>query len=108
MEQPPRNGPRLVDWEQTIRRLRRTAVALGSAAFGGWLLTGLAGGGVRPAALGGWLGGALLVMFVAEVVIVGGSALRGMLRAGDRGERLAGRDVGLLPPQLRGRRRQPR
>jgi hypothetical protein len=39
-----------------------------------------------------------------EFVVVGGSALRGMLRAGERGERLASGDVMLLPPQVRRKR----
>ena len=43
-------------------------------------------------------------MIVVEFVVVGGSALRGMLRAGERGERLSGRDVMLLPPQVRRKR----
>ena len=50
---------------------------------------------------------ALALLFVAEVVIVGGSALRGMLAAGERGDRLASSDVSLLPPQLTRRRRDP-
>lgn len=106
MQQTGEDRPRLVDWTGTGRRLRRTAVVLGGVAVAAWLVTGLAAGGLRAGALGGWVGGALLAMFLAEVVIVGGSALRGMLRAGDRGERLAGGDVGLLPPQLTGRDRR--
>lgn len=53
--------------------------------------------------------GIAVVGFLVTVVLaVGWSALRGMLRAGDVGERLASRDVGLLPPQARRRRRSRR
>lgn len=63
-----------------------------------WGVAGASGDGWSPGALGNWVGLALLGMFVVEVIVVGGSAVRGMLRAGDRGERLAGPDVGLFPP----------
>lgn len=79
-------------------------MVLGAVGLAGWLVTGIATGGLTVGALGAWLALVALGMFVVEVVVVGGSALRGMLRAGDRGERLAGGDVGLLPPQLHGRR----
>lgn len=96
-------GP-IVDFPRAARRLRASAIVLGAAAVVGWVVAGVAGDGVHVADLGGWIGAALLGMFVVELVVVGGSALAGMLRAGDRGERLAGRDVGLLPPQVTGRR----
>lgn len=70
----------------------------------GWTTAGLAGAGFGVAALGTWLGAGVAVMLLAELVVVGGSALRGMLRAGERGERLAAPDVGLLPPRRRRRR----
>lgn len=92
----------IVDFGRAARRVRASALTLGSAALVGWLVTGLLGGGPDPSDLGAWAGVALLGMFLVEVWVVGGSALRGMLRAGDRGERLAGGDVGLLPPQLTG------
>ena len=73
----------------------------------GWLVDGIVGDtGFRLRVLGELGGLALLATFVAEVVVVGGASVRGMLRAGDRGERLAGSDVSLLPPQLRGCRRR--
>lgn len=103
---PDADGGGLVDWRATGRRLRRAALVLGAAAAAGWLLAGLLSGGPRLAALPGWLGLGLGGLFVAEVVIVGGSALRAMLRAGEQGERLVGGDVGLLPPQV-GRRGGP-
>lgn len=96
-------GP-IVDFPRAARRLRASAIVLGAAAVVGWVVAGVAGDGVHVADLGGWIGAALLGMFLVELVVVGGSALVGMLRAGDRGERLAGRDVGLLPPQVTGRR----
>lgn len=92
----------IVDFARAARRLRASALVLGAAAVVGWLVAGVVGDGVRLADLGGWIGAALLGMFLVEVVVVGGSALAGMLRAGDRGERLAGGDVGLLPPQVTG------
>jgi hypothetical protein len=100
-----RNGrPGLVDYIRTARRMRTSALVLGVVALVGWLVTGIATGGLTGGSLGAWLAMVVLGMFIVEVVVVGGSALRGMLRAGDRGERLASGDVGLLPPQLHGRR----
>lgn len=93
----------IVDFARAGRRIRWSALLLGGAALVGWAVVGLLGGGPDPADLGAWAFGALVGMFLVEVVVVGGSALRGMVRAGDRGERLAGGDVGLLPPQLTGR-----
>ena len=90
----------LVDFARAARRIRSSAVTLGTLALVGWVVTGLVTDGVAVADLGAWVGLVLLGMFLVELVVVGGSALRGMLRAGDRGERLAGDDVGLLPPQL--------
>lgn len=101
---PPADPP-IVDFSRAARRLRRSALLLGSMALTGWVATGLAAGRPDVSDLGAWGGLALLGMFVVEVVVVGGSALRGMVNAGDRGERLASGDVGLLPPQIsRGRR----
>jgi hypothetical protein len=94
----------VVDFGRAGRRLRTSAVVLGALAVLAWLVHGLLGNGPDPADLGAWGGAALFGMFLVELVVVGGSALRGMLRAGDRGDRLAGGDVGLLPPQLLRRR----
>lgn len=94
-------APPIVDFSRAGRRVRRSALVLGSLALAGWVVTGLAAGGLDPTDLGAWGGLMLLGMFLVEVFVVGGSALRGMLNAGDRGERLAGGDVGLLPPQLK-------
>jgi len=85
----------LVDWRRTARRMRASGVVLLGLTVVAWLASG---------ALFTWLGVALGVLFVVEVVVVGGSALRGMLRAGQRGERLAGPDVGLLPTRRRRQR----
>ena len=90
----------LVDFAGAARRLRASAIVLGVGAVLGWLGQGLFTAGVAITDLGAWVGLALVGMFLVELVVVGGSALRGMLRAGDRGERLAGGDVGLLPPQV--------
>lgn len=94
-----------MDWRRTGRRLRRSGLLLLGGAVAAWLLVGLATGGPRAAELGNYVGVALVGMLVVEIVVVGGSALRGMLRAGERGERLAGGDVSLLPPQVQGRDR---
>lgn len=94
----------LVDWGRLGRRLRLTVTGLAGASVAAWVIVGVLHGAVRMADLWGYVGLAAAVLFVAEVVLVGGAALRGMLRAGERGERLAGQDVGLLPPQLFRRR----
>lgn len=93
--------PRLVDWELAGRRLLWSAVVLLAAAGAGWVAVSLAAGQWRAGMLGNLVGLALVGVFLVEVWVVGGSALRGMLRAGEGGQRLAGSDVGLLPPQLR-------
>lgn len=103
----PSEAPHLVDWSLIGRRLRWTAVTLLAAAIGSWVLVGALGSGLRLADVWGYVGLAFVGMFVVEVVVVGGSAVRGLLRAGERGERLAGDDVGLLPPQLGRRRSDP-
>lgn len=106
MDERPDGTPVLVDWTVAGRRLRLSAVVLIGLALVAWVAGGLLAEGVALRDVWGYLGLAAVGMFLAEVVVVGGSALRGMLRAGERGERLAGGDVGLLPPQLtrRGRR----
>jgi hypothetical protein len=103
----PTPEPALVDWTRTARRMRRMAAILAGLVFVAWIADGIVGdAGLRLRFLGELTGLALLAAFVAEVVIIGGAALGGMLRAGDKGERLAGSDVSFLPPQLRrGRRR---
>lgn len=98
--QPPVTQPPLVDWARLGRRVGITAAVLVSLALVGWLVTGLLDDGPVLQDLWGWMGLALAGMFVAEIWFVGGAALRGMLRAGERGERLAGGDVGILPPQV--------
>ncbi|MDX1657569.1 MAG: hypothetical protein R3343_02000 [Nitriliruptorales bacterium] len=103
VEQPRRSGERhhLVDWRRLGRRLGLSATILLSFAAVAWLVVGLVTDGVDPGELPGYLGLALGGMFVAELIFVGGSAVQGLLRAGEEGERLAGGDVGLLPPQVR-------
>lgn len=98
--------PSIVDWGRTARRIRLVLTSLGVLVLVAWLAIGVFGTvGFAPRLLGELLGLALLVAFLAEVVVVGGAAIRGMLRAGERGDRLAGSDVSLLPPQLTRRRR---
>jgi hypothetical protein len=98
----------IVDWHRTGRRLRRQGLVILCVVLVVWLVLGVAGDGPTLRALGELLGLGVLVAIAGEVVIVGGAAVRGMLRAGERGERLASSDVSLLPPQVRrrlGRRR---
>lgn len=97
---PAREHPPIVDWNVIGRRLRTTALVLLALALTAWIVVGLTGDGVRLADVWGYVGLAFAGMFVAELVVVGGSAVRGLLRAGERGERLAGSDVGILPTQV--------
>jgi len=95
-----RDGSGIVDWTGTARRLRRTLFGLfGAVAIGFGVLSAIRGR-LDALLLGELVGFALLVAFAIEVVVVGGAALRGMLTAGARGERLSSQDVGLLPPQI--------
>lgn len=95
----------IVDWT----RLGRTVAAL----VVGWVLVAAIGPAVTAALTGGidrgvvllWVGLGTAGLVATLVVAIAVSAVRGMLRAGDRGERLARDDVGLSPPQVRGRRR---
>jgi hypothetical protein len=96
----------IVDWHRVARRVGVTASALVLLAVAWWLVRGLTGRGLALPDLFEALGVALLVMFLAEVVLVGGAAVRGMVRAGERGERLASSDVGILPPQVARRLRR--
>lgn len=91
----------LVDWGRTGRRVRTSVVVLSAGVLVVWLVLSLAGGGFDRSTLGGLVGLAVAGLFVIELVVVGGAALRGMLRAGERGERLSSRGVGLLPPRIR-------
>ena len=91
----------LVDWGRTGRRVRTSVVTLTALVLVAWVGLSLAGGGFDPGTLGGLVGLAIAGLFVIELVVVGGAALRGMLRAGERGERLSSRGVGLLPPRIR-------
>lgn len=96
----------VVDWPGTVRRLRRSLTALGLLVVVAWVVLGAVSGSWSGRLFAELVGLALLASFIVEVVVVGGGAVRGMLAAGERGDRLAGADVSLLPPQLgRGRRR---
>lgn len=94
------DGGGLIDWARTARRLRRVLLSLAALVLVTFVLVSLARGTAQVALLAELVGLALLVAFLIEVVVVGGSAVRGMLAAGERGERLASADVGLLPPQI--------
>ncbi|HSK24618.1 MAG TPA: hypothetical protein VK906_15640 [Egicoccus sp.] len=91
----------IVDWRRTARRLRRQLLVIAGLVVAAWLVIGLAGAGLSVRLLAEVTGFGFFLAFVAEVVVVGGSAVRGMLIAGERGERRARADVTLLPPQLR-------
>lgn len=93
------SGP-IVDLSRTARRLRLSFTLLGTVVVAVFAVASLTGGTAAWALLAELVGLALLTAFVVEVVVVGGSALKGMLAAGARGERLARDDVSLIPPQL--------
>ncbi len=90
----------ILDWSGTARRLRRIALVLAAVLGLTFIVLSAQRGEVAWSLLGELLGIGLLVTFVIEVVVVGGTAFRAMLTAGERGERLASQDVGLLPPQV--------
>lgn len=90
----------LVDWGRTGRRVGTSVAVLAAGVLLAWVVLSLRGNGFEARTLGGLLGLATGVLFIIELVVVGGAALRGMLRAGERGERLASRGVGLLPPRI--------
>lgn len=92
----------IVNWHRAARRLRTSAIVAFVLCLIGWGVSAAMDG----PGLGTWIGIALGLVFLAEVVIIGGSALRGMFRAGERGERLAGSDVGLLPARFGDRNRR--
>lgn len=98
----------LVDWARTARRLRAMLIVLGTVVVVSWLAFGALQGSLRPRLLGELTGLAVLLAVALEIVVVGGAAVRGMLAAGARGDRLAADDVSLLPPQLSRRRRARR
>jgi hypothetical protein len=95
----------IVDWRRTAQRLRRQLLVIAGLVVVAWLVIGLTGPGLTLRLLAEVAGFGVFLAFLAEVVVVGGSAVRGLLRAGERGERLARADVTLLPPQLRRRGR---
>jgi len=97
----------LVDHAAVGRRLRRSFLLLVSATLLAWLVAGLFAGQLEASRLVELVGVAVLLALLIEVVIVGGAAVAGALRAGERGERLSSDDVRLVPPQLR-RVRRPR
>jgi cation transporter-like permease len=98
----------IIDHPRIARRLRRWLVLLLVATIVAWLLGGLVGDGPTLRGLTGLLGVAVLLALFVEVVVVGGAAVAGALRAGERGDRLAAPDVTLLPPQLEARLRRRR
>lgn len=98
-------GPAILDFRRTARRLAVAVSVLGVLVAVTWVVLAVTtGASLRLLAELGGLG--LLGAFVVEVVVVGGAAVRGMLAAGERGERLADPDVALVPPQLLRRRRR--
>lgn len=97
--------PPVVDFPRTVRRLRISLTTIGALVVLGWLVGGAVGDGWSLRLLAELVGLGLLASFAVEVVVVGGSAARGMLHAGERGDRLASPDVSILPPQLTRRRR---
>lgn len=91
--------PPLVDFRRTGRRLAIAVAGIGMLVVATWIVLAVTTG--APLRLLAELAGlGLLGAFAVEVVVVGGSAVRGMFAAGERGERLASSDVALVPPQL--------
>jgi hypothetical protein len=93
----------VVDWQRTARRLRRQLGVILALVVVAWLVLGIQGDGPTLRSLGELAGLGVLAAIAAEIVVVGGAALRGMFAAGARGDRLASSDVALLPPQVRRR-----
>jgi hypothetical protein len=102
---PSPTPSRVVDWSRTVRRLRRSLLTIAVLVLVTWLTLGAIEGALTARLLAELVGLGLLASFLVEVVVVGGGAVRGMLAAGERGDRLSGGDVSLLPPQLTRRRR---
>lgn len=96
----------VVDFPRTLHRLRISLTAIGVLVVLAWTVGGAIGNGWSLRLLAELVGFGLLASFAVEVVVVGGSAARGLLRAGARGDRLAAPDVSILPPQLTRRRRR--
>jgi hypothetical protein len=90
----------VVDLPAVAARLVRTLRVLAVLVVATWAIAVLRRRGAALDVLAAATGVALLLAFVAEVVVVGGAAVRGMLAAGSRGDRLSAPDVGLVPPQL--------
>ena len=100
MRAPADDGGGIVRWSATAHRLRRTLLGLLAVIATTFVVVSAVRGSVELVLLAELVGLGLLLAFGIEVVVVGGAALRAMLTAGERGERLAGQDVGLLPPQV--------
>lgn len=103
----PAAAPPIIDWRRTARRMRAVLLVIALGVVVAWVVDGLTNDGFALRRLAEFAGFGLFAAFAAEVVVIGGSAVRGLLAAGQRGHRLASADVGLLPPQLqrRGQRR---
>jgi hypothetical protein len=99
---PPHGAAQLglVDWHRTGRRLCRQALVILVGVVAAWLILGFSSEGPTIRSFAELLGLGVLVAVAGEIAIVGGAALRGMLAAGARGDRLAASDVSLLPPQI--------
>lgn len=95
--------PPVVDHAAVARRLRRALVVIGTVVLAAWLVAAVRSGGAALADLAGLVGLGLVAAFAVELVVVGGAALRGLLEAGARGDRLSSPDVALTPPQWRRR-----
>lgn len=100
--------PPVVDWRRTARRLRGLVAVIGVIVLVLWVVIGVGRGGPTVRLLAELAGLGLLGAFVVGVVVVGGAAVRGMIAAGERGDRLEREDVALLPPQLLRRLRRGR
>ncbi len=93
----------LVDFTVVGSRLRPVAGVLALGALAGVVVEGLTEG-LTFGVMVRWAGILVAAVLVVAALLTAFSALRGMARASQRGERLASPDVGLKPPA---RRRRP-
>ncbi|MEE8601040.1 hypothetical protein [Euzebya tangerina] len=92
----------LVDFTQVPRRLQTAVVVSAALALLGCVVDG-AINGLTFALMGRWGGIFVLVALLSGAAVTAIHALGGADRAGQRGERLAGPDVGLSPRRFEGR-----
>ncbi|HUH07156.1 MAG TPA: hypothetical protein VML96_05035 [Egibacteraceae bacterium] len=103
-DQAENRQQRLLDLPAFARRLRVAAAALAVLALIGAAVDGMLTG-LEFAGLLQWFGLFLVALVVVGAILVAVDAYRGADRAQRQGQRLSGRDVGMLPPRRGGARR---